>query len=154
EEEQPAELLARLLAPLMEQGMVGDAAISNSESQAEAFWRIRDSLSEAERAENGAATQHDISVPVNEMPRFMVEAAQRVERAFPGTKASGFGPLGDRNIHFHVRAGKRDGADWLAIEAPAITRLVHDLVTAARGSISAEHGIGQSKKEELARLSP
>ena len=68
ETEPPAELLARLLAPLIEQGLVEDAAISASEAQAEAFWRIRDSLSEAERATFGPATQHDISVAVEEMP--------------------------------------------------------------------------------------
>ena len=77
-----------------------------------------------------------------------------MERAFPGTSASGFGHLGDGNIHFHVRAGERGGADWLQREGPAVTRLVDDLVTAAGGSISAEHGIGQMKKDELVRLVP
>jgi FAD/FMN-containing dehydrogenase len=152
--EQPVDLLPRLLAPLIEKGLVGDAVISASEAQAEAFWRIRDSLSEAERAAFGPATQHDISVPVEAMPRFMAEAAAEVERAFPGTQASGFGHLGDGNIHFHVRAGERGGADWLETEGPEVVRLVDDLVTAAGGSISAEHGIGQMKKDELERLSP
>lgn len=152
--EQPPELLARLLAPLVERGLAQDATISASEAQAEAFWRIRDSLSEAERAAFGPATQHDISVPVEAMPRFMAEASQEVERAFPGTSASGFGHLGDGNIHFHVRAGSRGGPDWLQSEGPQVVRLVDDLVTAAGGSISAEHGIGQMKKDELERLSP
>lgn len=152
--EDPSELLARLLAPLIERGLVADATISASEAQAEAFWRIRDSLSEAERAAFGPATQHDISVPVDEMPGFMIEAAAKVERALPGTSASGFGHLGDGNIHFHVRAGTRGGGDWLAREGPDVTRLVHDLVTAAGGSISAEHGIGVMKRDELERLSP
>ena len=152
--EPPAELLARLLAPLIERGPVEDAAISSSEAQAEAFWRIRDSLSEAERATFGPATQHDISVPVDAMPGFMLSAAAEVERAFPGVHASGFGHLGDGNIHFHVRAGKRGGTDWLRQEGAEVTRLVHDLVTAAGGSISAEHGIGVMKKDELERLSP
>lgn len=154
EQEQPPDLLARLLAPLIESGKIGDAAISASEAQAEAFWRIRDSLSEAEKAAFGPATQHDISVAVENMPLFMAEAAAEVERAFPGVHASGFGHLGDGNIHFHVRAGARGGADWLGIEGPAVTRLVHDLVTAAGGSISAEHGIGRMKRDELERLSP
>ncbi|HEU0310198.1 MAG TPA: FAD-binding oxidoreductase [Sphingomicrobium sp.] len=152
--EQPADLLARLIAPLLGQGLVADAAISASEAQCEAFWRIRDSLSEAERAAFGPATQHDISVPVDDMPRFMAEAASEVERAFPGTSASGFGHLGDGNIHFHVRAGARGGTDWLQREGPAVSRLINDLVTAAGGSISAEHGIGQMKRNDLARLAP
>jgi FAD/FMN-containing dehydrogenase len=152
--EPPAELLGRLIAPLIERGLVADASISASEAQAEAFWRIRDSLSEAERAAFGPATQHDISVPVDAMPRFLAHAAADVERAFPGTHASGFGHLGDGNIHFHVRAGKRGAPDWLQREGSAVTRLVDDLVTAAGGSISAEHGIGQMKRDELERLSP
>jgi FAD/FMN-containing dehydrogenase len=152
--EQPPELLARLLAPLVDRGLVRDAAISASEAQAEAFWRIRDSLSEAERAAFGPATQHDISVPVEALPRFMAEAGAEVERAFPGAQASGFGHLGDGNIHFHVRAGSRGAPDWLEREGPDVVRLVDDLVTGAGGSISAEHGIGQMKKDELARLSP
>ncbi|HEY0628174.1 MAG TPA: FAD-binding oxidoreductase [Sphingomicrobium sp.] len=152
--EQPSDLLVRLLTPMIERGFIGDATISASEAQAEAFWRIRDSLSEAERAAFGPATQHDISVPVDSMPRFMAEAAAEMERAFPGTLASGFGHLGDGNIHFHVRAGTRGGPDWLHQEGPAVERLLHDLVTAAGGSISAEHGIGQMKREELERLSP
>ena len=154
EAEPSEELLARLLAPLIERGLVADAAISASEAQCEAFWRIRDSLSEAERAAFGPATQHDISVPVDTMPRFMESAAGEVERAFPGVHASGFGHLGDGNIHFHVRAGERGEGDWLRREGPAVTRLVHDHVTAAGGSISAEHGIGVMKKDELERLSP
>ena len=154
EAEPSEELLARLLAPLIERGLVADAAISASEAQCEAFWRIRDSLSEAERAAFGPATQHDISVPVDTMPRFMESAAGEVERAFPGVHASGFGHLGDGNIHVHVRAGERGEGDWLRREGPAVTRLVHDLVTAAGGSISAEHGIGVMKKDELERLSP
>jgi FAD/FMN-containing dehydrogenase len=154
EDEQPAELLARLLGPLVEQRLVGDATISASEAQAEAFWRIRDSLSEAERATFGPATQHDISVPVDAMPGFMAEAAAEVEQVFSGAHASGFGHLGDGNIHFHVRAGNRGEDDWLGREGPAVSRLVHDLVTAAGGSISAEHGIGQMKRDELERLCP
>jgi FAD/FMN-containing dehydrogenase len=133
--------------------MVEDAALAASEAQAEAFWRIRDSISEAERAE-GPTLAHDISVAVSDMPRFMIEAAAEVERAFPGVTASGFGHLGDGNVHFHVRAGARADPNWYNGEGPAITRLVHDLVTAAGGSISAEHGIGQMKRAEFGRLGP
>jgi len=149
----PAALLERLLAPALESGLIEDAVIAASEAQAEAFWRIRDSISEAERA-SGPSTQHDISVPVADMPRFMIEAARAVKANFPGAQASAFGHLGDGNVHFHVRAGSRAADDWYDREAPAVTRFVHDLVTAAGGSISAEHGIGQMKKEELERLSP
>jgi FAD/FMN-containing dehydrogenase len=145
--------LQGLLAQALEQGMVADAVIASSEAQADAFWRIRESISEAERAE-GQTLAHDISVPVSRMPSFILEAKAEVERRFPGTIASGFGHLGDGNIHFHVRAGSRTASDWYASEGPEITRFVDDLVTAAGGSISAEHGIGQMKIDELERLAP
>jgi FAD/FMN-containing dehydrogenase len=143
--------LERLLAEALAKRVIADAVIGASEAQADAFWRIRDSISEAERTE-GQTLAHDISVPVADMPRFLMEAAAEVEGAFPGVTASGFGHLGDGNIHFHVRAGSRSAPDWYDREGPAITRLVDDLVTAAGGSISAEHGIGQMKVAELARL--
>jgi FAD/FMN-containing dehydrogenase len=152
-DEAPDALLGRLLAPMIDQGLVKNAVIAATEAQAESFWRIRDSISEAERAE-GPTLAHDISVAVPQMPEFMVAASKEVERAFPGTIASGFGHLGDGNVHFHVRAGADARPDWYETDAPGITRLVHDLVTAAGGSISAEHGIGQMKRDELARLAP
>ncbi|RYE75895.1 MAG: hydroxyacid dehydrogenase, partial [Hyphomicrobiales bacterium] len=135
-------------------GLAEDVVIAASEAQAEAFWRIRHSISEAERAA-GPAVQHDISVPVDAMPRFMIEGAAQAERQFPGTHAVAYGHLGDGNIHFHVRAATGAEAEaFYAGPAKAITRLVHDMVVAAGGSISAEHGIGQMKRDELERLGP
>jgi FAD/FMN-containing dehydrogenase len=145
--------LQRCLADALGQKLIADAVIAANEAQAEAFWRIRDSISEAERVE-GQTLAHDISVPVADMPRFMTEAAREVERAFPGVVATGFGHLGDGNIHFHVRAAGHAAPDWYEREGAAITRMVDDLVTAAGGSTSAEHGIGQLKREEFARLAP
>ncbi|MES2753634.1 MAG: FAD-binding oxidoreductase [Pseudomonadota bacterium] len=134
-------------------GLIEQATLSASDAQIEAFWRIRDSISEAERAD-GPAAQHDISVPVAAMPDFLIDAAAAVKARFPGTNASGFGHLGDGNVHFHVRApAGAVAAHWYANAAPAITRFVNDLVVAAGGSISAEHGIGQMKLGELERLS-
>ncbi|HEX6661419.1 MAG TPA: FAD-binding oxidoreductase [Sphingomicrobium sp.] len=145
--------LERHLGAALQQGIIGDAVIASSETQAEAFWKIRDAISEAERTE-GQTLAHDISVAVGDMPRFIVEAAAEVERRFPGVVASGFGHLGDGNIHFHVRAASHAAPDWYEREGAAITRLVDDLVTAAGGSISAEHGIGQLKLAEFERLAP
>jgi FAD/FMN-containing dehydrogenase len=149
----PAERLEIALADAFERGIAVDAAIAANEAQAEAFWRIRESLSESERAQ-GPALQYDISVPVAKMPAFMIEAAAAAEATFPGTTASSFGHLGDGNVHFHVRApkGTSDGPAWIAAEGQAINALVHDAVVAAGGSISAEHGIGQMKRAELGRL--
>jgi FAD/FMN-containing dehydrogenase len=145
--------IERLLGEALQARLVNDAVIAASEAQAEAFWRIRDAISEAER-EEGPTLAHDISVPVADMPRFMTEAAAEVERAFPGVVATGFGHLGDGNIHFHVRAASNAAPGWYEAEGEAITRMVDDLVTAAGGSISAEHGIGQLKRAEFARLAP
>jgi FAD/FMN-containing dehydrogenase len=145
--------LERLLAAALEQGIIGDAVIAANEAQAEAFWKLRDMISEAERAE-GQTLAHDVSVPVADMPRFINDAKAEVERKFPGVIASGFGHLGDGNIHFHVRAAAHAAPGWYDAEGEKITHLVDDLVTAAGGSISAEHGIGQLKLREFERLAP
>jgi len=152
-DEEPAGLIERLLAPAIESGLARDAILAANEAQTEAFWKIRDAISEAERAE-GPTLAHDISVAVEAMPDFMVTAAETLEKAFPGVIASGFGHLGDGNVHFHVRGGSRADEGWYDGEGPAISRMVHDLVTAAGGSISAEHGIGQMKRDEFERLAP
>ena len=97
---------------------------------------------------------HDISVAVEAMPAFMLDAARAVEAAFPGCRANGFGHLGDGNIHFHVNAPPGvEPERWRREVGEPASRLVYDLVTAAGGSISAEHGIGQMKLAELERLS-
>jgi len=145
--------LENALSDAFEAGLAKDAVVAASEAQAEAFWKIRESLSEAERAQ-GPALQYDVSVPVARMPSFMTQAAADAQNAFPGTSASSFGHLGDGNVHFHVRApkGTTDGPAWISAEGQQINAFVHDAVVAAGGSISAEHGIGQMKRTELARL--
>jgi FAD/FMN-containing dehydrogenase len=147
----PVELLQGLLAGAIEHKLVEDAMVASSEAQADALWKIRDSISEAERAE-GPSTAHDISVAVADMPDFLLEAKAAVEKSFPGTIASAFGHLGDGNLHFHVRAGSRAVPGWNNGEGHEIERFIDDLVTGAGGSISAEHGIGQMKRGELERL--
>ena len=151
-QDDPKALLERLLAYAMEDGLVADAAIAASEAQSEAMWRIRDGLSDSEKQAYGVATQHDISVPVDAIPDFLDAVKADVEARWPGCWVSGYGHLGDGNIHLHVRAMERGGEDWQEGEGKEIARRVHDLVTKAGGSISAEHGIGQMKRDELARL--
>ena len=120
--------IEKLLAEAMEKDLIADAVIAASEAQAEAFWKIRDSISQAERAE-GPTLAHDIAVAVDAMPGFILAAKTEVERAFPGTIASAFGHLGDGNVHFHVRAGARP--DFYERDGEAVTRHVNDLVTGA-----------------------
>lgn len=141
-----------MMAEAFEKELVEDAAMSASEGQAEAFWLIRETVPAAERA-RGPAVQHDISVPVEAMPAFVETTAPMLEAEFPGVEAIAFGHLGDGNVHYHVIAPEaQDARAWNATEGKAISRRVHDLVTEWGGSISAEHGIGQLKRDELARL--
>jgi FAD/FMN-containing dehydrogenase len=147
-------LAQELLESAFEARLVEDATISANEAQAEAFWLLRDEIAPAERA-IGPAMQHDISVPVARMAEFIAEASPQVEARFPGTCAVAFGHLGDGNVHFHVLAPAGAGAgrgQWEATEGKEISSFVHDLVTEWGGSISAEHGIGQLKRDELGRL--
>ncbi|MFT3968572.1 MAG: FAD-binding oxidoreductase [Sphingobium sp.] len=142
------------LADALEQGLLIDAAIASSEAQADALWKLRESVSSSEKAK-GPAMQYDISVPVPGMPAFMIDAKAACEAHFPGATAESYGHLGDGNIHFHVRPPREPsdrGAAWVAEEGERVSRFVNDLVVAAGGSISAEHGIGQMKVAELARL--
>jgi FAD/FMN-containing dehydrogenase len=151
-DEPPELVLERLLGDASSAGLCGDATIAQSAAQTESLWRLRHSISEAERAE-GPAAQHDISLPIERVPAFLTEEALLIEQRFPGTEASGYGHLGDGNVHFHVRAPSGASRTWAdSTEGKAVSALVHDLVTRAGGSISAEHGIGQMKKDELARL--
>jgi FAD/FMN-containing dehydrogenase len=144
--------LTPALAEETEAGRIADAVVAASGAQAAQLWRLRESIAEAER-QAAPALKHDISVAVAAMPAFVESAAAEVERRHPGTEVVAFGHLGDGNVHFNVLA-PADRPRWLEEAGPGVTRLVHDLVTAAGGSISAEHGIGQMKREELARTAP
>jgi FAD/FMN-containing dehydrogenase len=143
--------LATALAAALEDGLIEDATIASSGAQAAQLWGLRENLPDAERRD-GPAVHHDISVAVARLPDFCLAATTEVEARFPGSRVVAFGHLGDGNLHFNVKAPP--GGSWSAHDAAAITRLVHDLVTAADGSISAEHGIGTLKRDDLARLVP
>ena len=141
-----------MLAEAFGRNLLEDAAIAASESQAEAFWQLRESIAPSER-ERGFAVQHDISVAVERMPGFVAAAVPAIEAAWPGTRAVAFGHLGDGNVHFHVIAPPGvEQQSWENSQGKAISRQVYDLVDQWGGSISAEHGIGRVKLEELARL--
>ncbi|MDC0886941.1 FAD-binding oxidoreductase [Altererythrobacter sp.] len=146
------DLAQSVLESAFEKDLLADATIAANETQAEALWLLRDSIAPAERA-IGPAMQHDISVPVAKMPAFVECAAPEIERRFPGTCAVAFGHLGDGNVHFHVLAPKGAVREaWEESDGKQISETVHDLVTQWGGSISAEHGIGQMKRNELGRL--
>jgi FAD/FMN-containing dehydrogenase len=146
-----AEALQEALAEALEEGLAEDATVAASEAQAAALWRLRESIAEAERLQ-GPSVKHDVSVPVSAMPAFIEAARAAVEARFEGARVVAFGHLGDGNVHFNVQPPAGIAAEaWLADRAAAVTRLVHDRVGEAGGSISAEHGIGQAKLAELER---
>ena len=145
------ESLEAVLAAALETGLVEDALVAASEAQAQALWRLRETISEAEKRQ-GPAAKHDVSVPVSAMADFIESARAAVEDRFAGSRVVAFGHLGDGNVHFNVQGPEgKDGAGWLADRGDEVSAFVHDLVTARGGSISAEHGIGQMKRHELAR---
>jgi len=129
-----------------------DAVVAASAAQAAALWGLREAIPLAERRA-GPAVHHDIAVAVAALPVFTLAATARVEAEFAGAKVIAFGHLGDGNLHFNVRPPVgADAVAWLAPRRSAISAFVHKLVAEAGGSISAEHGIGQLKRDDLARL--
>lgn len=150
-----AELGAKVetvFADALETRLLDDAAIAANDAQGDDFWTLRESISPAERA-IGPAVQHDISVPVDRMADFITTVSPQVETEFPGTQAIAFGHLGDGNVHYHVLAPpESERGVWENKEGKIISAFIHDRVTEWNGSISAEHGIGQMKIDELQRL--
>jgi FAD/FMN-containing dehydrogenase len=148
-----SELLQQILTEAAERGLLLDAAIATSERVRAAFWRLRESIPEAQR-HAGPSIKHDISVPVASLPAFIDEAARWVHEHVPDGVLVCHGHAGDGNLHYNVNAAPgADRAVFLA-RAPLIKRAIHDLVARYHGSISAEHGIGRLKREELERYAP
>ncbi len=138
------------LAGRLEAGVVADAAIAHSGMQAKKLWALRENISEAQKIE-GISIKHDIAVPVSRIPEFLAQADAALERAFPGIRVVAFGHVGDGNLHYNLfRPDAQENTAFIASQ-PAVNRIVHDVVHALNGSISAEHGIGQLKREELLR---
>jgi len=140
--------LERILESAMESGLVLDGTVAASDAQAQALWRIREGVVEAQKAEGGSI-KHDIAVPVSRVADFLDEATRRVEDRLPGIRVCAFGHIGDGNIHFNL--SQPVGADRAAYLArwAEFNEIVHDVVTAMNGSISAEHGIGRLKRDVL-----
>jgi len=145
-----SEVLQDALAQGLEAGLVLDAALAQSERERASFWHLREHIPEAQRRE-GASLKHDISVPIGALPAFVRAGADWVSAHVPDGVLIAYGHVGDGNLHFNVnQLAGTDAAGFLA-RRPAIMRALHDLVASFGGSISAEHGIGQSKVAELER---
>jgi FAD/FMN-containing dehydrogenase len=137
----------------IETGVVGDAVIAASVAQQTALWHMRESMSDAQKPEGGSI-KHDVSVPISSIPAFMEKAGKAVLAAMPGARVCAFGHLGDGNIHYNI--SQPVGADKAAFLSRwrEMNAIVHGIVLELNGSISAEHGIGQLKRDELARIRP
>ena len=129
------------LAEYIEQGKVRDAAIAASHLQAAALWRIRESIPEAQFAN----VKHDVSVAVSRVPLLIERAEAALAKAFPGVQSYIFGHVGDGNLHYNI------GDQSLVARKAEVNRIVYDAVAALGGSISAEHGLGQLKRDEIVR---
>jgi FAD/FMN-containing dehydrogenase len=142
--------MERLLAAALDDDLIQDAAIAQTEAQAKAFWTIREDQSAAQKAE-GAAWKHDISVPVSRIADFIEQASAAVTAKSPGVRIVAFGHVGDGNVHYDVISAA--GADQAAHTARRDegARLVNDLAASMGGSISAEHGLGAMKTTEALR---
>jgi FAD/FMN-containing dehydrogenase len=143
-------LLEAALEEALKDGWITDAVIAQSSRDRDAFWRLRESIPEAQR-KDGASLKHDISVPVSQVPRFIDVAGGWVAQHVPQGTLVSYGHLGDGNLHFNInqRAGTQ-AADLQAVESQ-VRRAIHDFVRDFGGSFSAEHGIGQLKVSELER---
>ncbi|MBB3383045.1 MULTISPECIES: FAD-binding oxidoreductase [unclassified Rhizobium] len=150
-----AETAERMMTTLLEQGyetgLIQDATIASSEAQQKAIWHMRESMSDAQKPEGGSI-KHDVSVPVAQIPQFMAEAEKAVVAAMPGARVCAFGHMGDGNIHYNIsQPVGADKAEFIG-RWREINKIVHGLVLQHGGSISAEHGIGQLKRDELASI--
>ncbi len=143
--------LEALLASAESGSVIRDAAIAQSLQQAADFWRLRDAFSEAQKGA-GASIKHDVAVPIARIPEFLKRAAIVVEQICPGARPVPFGHFGDGNVHYNVsQPVGMDRAAFLALWE-SMQEKIHGLVAELDGSIAAEHGVGQMKRDALVRL--
>ena len=142
--------LEAILGAEIAAGRVADAAVAQDLAQQQAFWRLRESISEAQRIE-GISIKHDIAVPVSRIAEFIARADAALGKAFPAVRIVAFGHIGDGNLHYNLsRPEAAANAEFIA-QTPQANRIVHDIVAELGGSISAEHGLGQLKRTEILR---
>jgi FAD/FMN-containing dehydrogenase len=140
-----------LLGDALERGLIADAAVAESVAQSRAMWHLRESIPLAQ-AEEGLNIKHDIALPVSHIPAFCAATDAALARAVPGVRLVNFGHLGDGNLHYNVQAPEgADAAAFLREREHEINETVYDAVAAHGGSISAEHGVGQLKRDKLPR---
>ncbi len=143
-------LVENVLEAALEEKNILDAAVAQNETQARAFWKLREFISEAQ-AHEGPNIKHDVSIPISRIADFISATDRELARAHAGVRLVTFGHLGDGNLHYNVSAPEGLAPDVFVKNTAAVNRLVHDSVARFGGSISAEHGLGQLKRDEIQR---
>ena len=143
-------LLEEALGAGAEAGIVQDAALAASQAQRAEFWKLRENVTEAQKLD-GVSIKHDVSVPVSRVPELIERAGAALAARFAGIRIVAFGHVGDGNIHYNCSKPERQAAREFFEQAPEVNRVVYEVVDALGGSISAEHGLGQLKREEITR---
>jgi D-lactate dehydrogenase (cytochrome) len=142
--------LEKLMRDALEQQLIEDAAIAASLAQSQALWGLREAIPLAQAAE-GQNIKHDVSLPISAIADFVASTDQLLQRAFPGVQPVSFGHLGDGNLHYNVAPPPNESQVSFLSKQAAVNRVVHDNVQHFGGSISAEHGLGALKREEILR---
>jgi FAD/FMN-containing dehydrogenase len=141
------------LAGALEAGLARDALVAQNDSQTKAFWYLREEMSACQKPE-GLAAKHDVSVPVSKVPAFLREADAAANKVAPDCRIVAFGHCSDGNIHYDVIQPAAMTTDEYRAILPAMNEAIHDVAMAYNGSISAEHGIGISRRDEFIRREP
>ncbi len=144
------EVLEDALSNSIEEGLVLDAVIAKNSAEADKLWRLRHSISEAEK-HAGVGLKHDISVSIGRMEEFLERGETMLAKAFPDAQLVAFGHVGDGNLHYNVRLPGGSAGEDLSEKEEQVSVLIYDLVSEFGGSISAEHGVGVLKREYLKR---
>jgi FAD/FMN-containing dehydrogenase len=142
------EILETVLAEAIENDLGSDAVVAKNVSEQAALWRIRHSISEAQKFE-GVSLKHDVSVPVGKIGEFIEVAEAAVLERIPDARVVAFGHVGDGNVHFNISQPKSSSAESFRDKADALSDIIYDIVIEFDGSISAEHGVGQFKRDAL-----
>lgn len=149
-EAMPMAALENLMTQAMQRHLVRDAVITTSIAQSAGLWKIRESISSAQAAE-GKNIKHDISIPISQIGAFIQYTDDLLQQHFAGCRMVTFGHIGDGNVHYNVSAPENSSVDAFLLKQNEINRVVHDCVAQFSGSISAEHGLGAQKREEILR---
>lgn len=125
--------------------------ITSEETRAERWWRLRKNIAEAQKAE-GISIKHDVSIPISSVPQFIAQASTALRAAYPGVRIVAFGHIGDGNIHYNISMlDAEKNSDFIEQQEQGVNHIVYEVVAQLDGSISAEHGLGQLKREEITR---